>query len=152
MYTFLCATFYFAMYVAMIGLRYFFIFYAKYSVEKTWAALNLLLSFIRVFREKKMFHVFINLFLFFLLPLKCKTCTNLNLFCSVAKLYDSGHFIEVGKKHHTYFLCIVWLYFDFLFVIFVFLRLTFSTFLSPRVDCIDINDIFLMSHISFHYE
>ena len=98
-----------------------FIFYAKYSVEKTWAALNLL-AFASLFysgipRRKKIFHVFINLFRFFLLLLKCKTCTNLNLFCSVAKLYDSGHFIEEGKKNTphilpVYSLAVFWLPFS----------------------------------------
>lgn len=106
-----------------------FIFYAKYSVEKTWAALNPLaiasLSRIPIFFfGRKMFHVFINLFLPFFRPLSLSIVKHVQIWIySVvkfsAKLYDSGHFMEAEEKkrtqHHTYFLCIVWLYFDFLF-------------------------------------
>lgn len=120
-YTSLCATFYFSNVCGHDRSTLLFIFYAKYSVEKTWASpcplvppCSLCLSQHPLFG--KMFNVSYTCCWFSFL-LKCKACTNLNLFCGQIVWFRS--FQRSRKRHHTYFLCIVWIYFDFLLQLFL---------------------------------
>lgn len=81
-----------------------FIFYAKYSVEKTWAALHLLacfLSFIQFFGKNiSCFHKLAVSLFFFFSPLPANVKHVQIWIYSVAKLYDSGHFMEAEKTPH----------------------------------------------------
>lgn len=105
------------MYAAMIGSTLLFIFYAKYSVEKVRAVPHSTFNSFSLFRfgfsriKKNCFMFSYTLASPFSLilqlpPEKCKTCTNLNLFCGQIVWFRS--FPEKQKrekKHHTYFLC-----------------------------------------------
>lgn len=127
-----------------------FIFYAKYSVEKTWAAvssLSLPFQFASLYTQLSGNCFILFIYSLLLTPCStCKTCTNLNLFCGQIVWFRS--FRGSRKKHHTYFLSV--------YSLDTFplpLRpLSSLTSLPLAMNCTDIYDIFLMFRISFHYE
>ena len=85
--------------------------------------------------------------------LKCKTCTNLNLFCGQIVWFRSFRRSRKKRTPHilpVYCLAVFWLPFCFFFLIFT-LSLC-SDFSSTSVNCCRCLYIFLVFHRTFHYE
>lgn len=157
--------FIFAMYVAMIGLRYFLSFMqntlwrehdlSRFLVPTPTLVPPFRLTSVFSFFGKNCIMLLIDSCMLRLVlspQLKCKTCTNLNLFCGQIVWFRSfrGRESQEKTQHHTDFLSVYSLGY-----------ISTSFFRCPRrrclypprsMDCTDIYHIFLMLRISFHYE